>query len=1062
MAARERSGLRFSPYWIPPDIDVLYRGDSVLPLERRAVQVLRYLAERHDRVVAKRELLDEVWSDVVTTDAVLKKAVLQVRRILGNGDESAPRIETYHGRGYRFVAPTVTCSADAPATSASSEGVTLHSSRDRVSIADPCAAPRPNYDQLIGRDSELAALTDEYRRTVAKIGQPVLIVGEAGIGKTQLSRAFGRWALEQGACLLQARFFDYGGSKLPPHDVFLRLLQQQLQAGTAGCSAAYATTLRDLVRQRFSVELPMEILMRFTAPHTADQDHGDPLRAIIPLGNCFIALSRERPLVIVLDDLQWADEASLELTGYLMRNADREALMLVALARSEVTLEPDHRLMRWLGVQASFRSYTTLQIKPLSAGECREAIGTIIGGTAATVTIPTHDVTRLHEITGGNPYFLTEMLRWLVAEGAIEYVPDRPVRWLGISTLRLPDTLMHAARAKYARLTEEIRDLLECASVLGDEFDVATLALMSERGSEAIESLLCHAVRHGVLCEQESAAHADFRFHHTILQQALYGSISVRRRRQLHSRAANAIERINAGDAERRAAALTVHYEAAGELERTIHWGIRAWQAASECWNWTEAAIAIERAHRAFRRLGPRQQALMSVSDRLKLLIGTGEGLLVVGKQRAADTVLIEAAQVADSSGDRRLLAAALLQRARAQSCLGNPRRAIRLTEEALAHYRELQDDSGIGLAAVELATLQVAIGKYANAAVLLRSVSDATVNSELASRADAIHGWACLLRGAHDAGVPLLEKALDHCERTGDVRQRGVVLRRLHWAHLSRGEFEAAVDLAVRGRDDFRSVGDINGEARLTMGIGQARIAQGLYAEGAAILQGTLEVFRTVGDLHCEAESLWLLGRAHLEMGTIDAAARLLEAALDAVRRVGDRDDEFRVQIDMARLQSSRGNYTAALVLASDAAVIAETLQSRDGLGLALVEQARALLQLRATREALSVAERAVQLLEETQSGEQWRGHRTLAGVLDIHSSPQTRERRLNCLRTAVALVARIRSQLSVADDLRRSGVTRAFRDPVRELHQACCDHALLAEAADLARSWALDSHVS
>jgi tetratricopeptide (TPR) repeat protein len=278
----------------------------------------------------------------------------------------------------------------------------------------------------------------------------------------------------------------------------------------------------------------------------------------------------------------------------------------------------------------------------------------------------------------------------------------------------------------------------------------------------------------------------------------------------------------------------------------------------------------------------------------------------------------------------------------------------------------------------------------------------------------------------------------------------------------LSRGEFEAAVDLAVRGRDDFRSVGDINCEARLSMGIGQARIAQGLYAEGATILRGTLEVFRTVGDLHCEAESLWLLGRAHLEMGTLHEASQLLEAALDAVRRVGDRDDEFRVLIDMARLQSSRGNYTAALVLASDAAVIAETLQSRDGLGLALVAQARALLQLRATRDALSAAERAVRLLEETHSGERWRGHCTLAGVLDTHPSPQTRERRLNCLRTAVALVTRIRSQLSVADDLRRNGVTRAFRDPVRELHKACCDQALLSEAADLARSWALDSHAS
>jgi len=97
--------LSFSPFHITLDVDLLYRGETVVPLEPRAVRVLRYLAEHHERVVSKEELLEAVWPDVFTTDGVLKKAVSQARRALSDDVKAARFIETYHRRGYRFVAP---------------------------------------------------------------------------------------------------------------------------------------------------------------------------------------------------------------------------------------------------------------------------------------------------------------------------------------------------------------------------------------------------------------------------------------------------------------------------------------------------------------------------------------------------------------------------------------------------------------------------------------------------------------------------------------------------------------------------------------------------------------------------------------------------------------------------------------------------------------------------------------------------------------------------------------------------------------------------------------------
>lgn len=101
MSQSARRTLRFDPFYLPLDVELLYRGGEVVPLEPRAVRVLRYLAEHQGRVIPKEELLEQVWPDVFTTDGVLKKAVSQVRRAhAGN----ARYVETYHARGYRFVA----------------------------------------------------------------------------------------------------------------------------------------------------------------------------------------------------------------------------------------------------------------------------------------------------------------------------------------------------------------------------------------------------------------------------------------------------------------------------------------------------------------------------------------------------------------------------------------------------------------------------------------------------------------------------------------------------------------------------------------------------------------------------------------------------------------------------------------------------------------------------------------------------------------------------------------------------------------------------------------------
>jgi DNA-binding winged helix-turn-helix (wHTH) protein len=1086
MTQTTQASLRFLTYHIPGNVDLLYQGRETVPLEKRAVQVLRYLAARHERVVTKDELLEAVWPDTFTTDGVLKRAISQIRRALGDDAEQARFIETYHGRGYRFIAPVSTedQKSEAPknqeAVKAQEAAGVAATTAPQAEATAPAAALVPDYNQLVGRDAELEMLRAEYQRTLEGAGRPVLILGEPGMGKTQLAREFRRWARERGARCLYARFCDYRASRLAPYEVFLDLLKLVCAADAAQTKPGEAD-LRDAALARFGVTLPEELFAgAFAAAATAlprgatgplmlrrasggmpaefDAAQAESYRAVVPISQCFLGASRERPLVIVLDDLQWADEASYDVIGYLMRTLQSEPLMIVALARSDAAADPDHPLAQWLRRQANHRCYTGLTLKPLGEGDTRRVIEAVFGGPESCPSIPAPDLHTLHEVTGGNPYFLAEMLRLLAAEGAVgRGEAGGAWQWRGLTNLRLPDTIVLAMQSKLDHLSADVREMAEQAAVLGDEFRVDVLARLMERDEGEVERLMGEAVRRGVLSERGLTAGYDCRFYHTTLRRVLYESIPPRRRKRLHARAAESLAAIHAREVGRFAASVAAHYDAAGEARETFKWSLQAWLAASSRWHWSEAMSCIERARRAAEEIGD-----LPTAERLKLCLNLGESCYAVGRLKESDAAYGEAITLARSLKDQGALALAHLQQGQTRIGLSLCREAAVSTERALEIHRGLGDAEGAALALIQLGNIEVKQGNYEAAAKLIeQALEGVPLNSPVAAVAFGTLGWARALQGCYAEGVPLLERAVGYLGEVGDVQRRAVLLRRRHWAELSRGQYESAITLAGQARDDFRSIGDARGEAKMTLGVGQARIAQGLYEEGVELLRQALDSFQVIGETHMEAESLWLIGRAYVETCRGEEAGPLLARALELVREVGDRDDEFRILTDIARLKICAGLHAGALEAADEAVAIAESLGNRDGLGAALVERARACVGLKEYGRALEAADRAITLLDEAESGECWRARWARAQArLAASGNDQKRagEAVLDDLRRAVAQLEAMRSQLSPEDEMRRRNVTAARSGPARDLHTVLSRLKLQGEAVPLSQSWDLN----
>jgi DNA-binding winged helix-turn-helix (wHTH) protein/tetratricopeptide (TPR) repeat protein len=1040
---------RFHPFQLPPDVDLLYRDGAPVQIEPRAVQVLRYLIRHRDRVVPKEELLDQVWADVFTTDAVLKQAVSQVRRALGDTPDAPRYVRTFHARGYRFIAP-----------------VEVHESPPVEDAPARERAAEPNYDLLVGREKELSLLKAEYGRALRGGGQTVVVFGEPGIGKTQLARHFGRWVRAEGASFVSARFFDYEGSRLAPYEAFIDLLRAAVYPAGAGLAPprrdSPAEDLRARVEARCGERLPEELFrverahapLQHVGPGSSASDH---FGVIFPLARAFLSLARERPLVMVLDDLQWADEVSLDCLGYLMRSRAEEPLLLVMLARAGEAADSAHALAQWLRREAVYRSFTSVNLKPLDEGACRAAVEEAFGGPERAPLVPRAETHLIHRVTGGNPYFLVETLRLLVAEGRIsEADPEAEARWEwhGIEDVPLPDSLVMAAMAKLERLSPELRGLLEQAAVIGDEFRVETLVRMSGRAEELVDGSLQGAVRAGVLSERGVSVGEDYRFYHTILRRVLYDNLGQRRRRRLHLLAASAIEEIYARHAERVADALSVHYEAAGDNLRTFRWGMRAWAFASASWHWGDAVACVERARRAASGLDFADDDNVA-AERLEMLLALVESFHAVGRNKELAPLLSESLSLARALGDERAEAALLFQSGLVHIALSQYAEAQRTTEQALDAYRRLGDREREQLSLLQLGQISASMGDYEAAARLIEGMlGGGGVAEATAAAAAGLLGWARALQGRYAEGVELLRRALEHHARAGHVRQRAQVLRRLHWADLSRGQYESAVSLAERARKDFQTTGDLFGEAKTHMGVGQARIAQGLYDEGMRHLRRTLESLKTNGDAHCEAETLWLMGRARGEAGRLAEAEELLGRALEMIRAIGDRDDEFRILVDQARVRVARGEHASALAKATEAAGIAEELRCRDGLGFALVEQSHAQRHLGDARRAARAAREAVRLLDETGSGERWRGYWALALALDAADDDKS----LPALRRAVELLDELRAQFAPEDEPRRAEMTRARSAPARLLHGKLIRANRPDEARALRLHWSLD----
>ncbi len=492
--------------------------------------------------------------------------------------------------------------------------VEVRSDREHTARAIPVPATLVALESshFVGRASERAALAAAWARAQQGERRTSLIAGEPGIGKTRLAAELARGAVASGAIVLHGRCDEDLSAPFQP---WLQALRHYVaHAEPAGLRADLAESAGDLARL-----LPE--LAKFApagAPQPLDPE-SERLRLFDAVDHLLASASRAAPVLVVLDDLHWADKPSLVLLRHLVRSPRPAALLLVATYR-ETDLVRTHPLAEMLADLRRESSVERLLLRGLDEGET-----TALLAARAAHDVPAAFARALHAETSGNPFFVEEVLRHLAETGALRHEAGRWTSDRRIEELGIPESVREVVGRRLSRLSEAANQALGVAAVIGREFDVGKIEAVGGPAGDALLDALDEAVRARLIGEAAEAP-GHFVFAHALVRQTLYEELSSARRARLHWRIGDELEKRFAGALDEHGSAIAHHLcegALAGDLLRAVDAALRAARRAAELYAHEET---IGQSRRALALLD--HTGLEEDERRYELLMVLGEALL--------------------------------------------------------------------------------------------------------------------------------------------------------------------------------------------------------------------------------------------------------------------------------------------------------------------------------------------------------------------------------------------------------------------------------------------------
>jgi DNA-binding SARP family transcriptional activator len=780
-----------------------------------------------------------------------------------------------------------------------------------TSAAAPAALARPDVAPrdvpLVGREAEMARIEEALDRTWAGDGLALGLDGEAGIGKSRLAAEAAARAQRRGGRVLVGRCYET--EQILPYGPWLDALRS---AGIAR-DAALLDGLGPVWRAELARLLPEAAGAEFPAGAGSE-----PARAFEAVAQVLERLAAGQPLVVVLKDLQWADETNVRLAAFLGRRLQNRPVLLLATGRTEEMR--DAPLLRGTRQELERAGrIVTLDVSRLS----REATLALAGHL-----LPIADARRggealdeaIWRVSEGNPFVVVETLRALPAAPATGASGGLP----------LPARVRVLVTHRLARLGERARRLVDVAAVIGRQFDFALLRAAAEASEDDAATGLEELVRAHVLHQSGDG----FAFVHDRLREVAYAEILGPRRALLHRRVAEALEARRTEDLDRHALAIGTHYRAAGAAEKAAASLVRASVAALAGGAAREALACCEQAMAA---LGPGSSSAEGQRLRSDLHLQAGHACFWLGELERAMTAYRQAGAAARALGDDDRLARVGVALTRLLGADARYREALETGEQALAIVTRLGDRGLEVWARSGLCPTHFALGNYGRAAALARETLAVLPGAALGERPAAAGvlpgvsamGWLaqCAARlGAFEEALRWGDEALGRAEAAHHHPASAFARYSLGHAHLARGDFAAALVILEPAVE--LALAPIRPRVLATLAAAHAR--SGRLLRASALLDEALATVRSTRLLYGHSLTLIHLAMVHLLADRVKQAEAAVGEALVLTRERGQRGDEGWALLVRAEVAARLTGPAAGAADLRAALAVAETLAMR------------------------------------------------------------------------------------------------------------------------------------
>jgi len=491
---------------------------------------------------------------------------------------------------------------------------------------------------FVGRERELAALDAHLEQALSGRGGIIMLAGEPGIGKTRIAEMFARTAARRGMLVAWGRCCEELGA--PPYWPWVQAIRAWLDMVDDDRLIAAVAENAFLLS-----ELAVELRARLptVAPMAAVSNPDEArFRLFDAVSGLWKRVAEQCPLMLVLDDLHWADTPSLKLLEFFSHEVDARPILILGTYR-DIEVSRRHPLSDTLGELARRSGFRRVQLKGLSLVEASQFVAVATGRPQ-----PGEMVEMLHARTEGNPLFLAEMTRFFQQEGLIGARANHVRGGSGNQLRHIPDGVREVIGRRLNGLSPTCGRLLSAAAVVGRVFSLDVLERVSEdvsdeqRGAVLEEALRAHVI-------EAMRDPGQYQFTHGLLREILYDEMPAPKRTRLHGRIGSVLEDLHRDELTRWLSTLAYHYGAAlpkGDSGKAVDYARRAGERADALLAYEEAARHFQLALKALEaRPAPNH------AQRCKLLISLGEAQTAAGENLEALTTFREAAAIANALG---------------------------------------------------------------------------------------------------------------------------------------------------------------------------------------------------------------------------------------------------------------------------------------------------------------------------------------------------------------------------------------------------------------------------